>query len=416
MRREGRLLRRDAPDLARYWAHHHAELRNTHQVVSQWRQAADIDPLLLESHTRGDWWGALERSGLTLLVTREYEHLVMALTVAAGRPRISYLHLPHPSGLAVDRGQSRLFIASTRNPNVVFQFAPCRAVVPGASAVEGAAGMLLPASASYLPGCLYLHDLAFVGGRLHANAVGLNAVIRLGEAGAFQPVWWPRSIDAERGPRMERNYIQLNSIAAGASLVTSYFTASAAAISHRRPGHLNFAVDRRGVVFSGATREVCGTGLTRPHSARLFQGEVWVDNSGYGELGRIVGGRFEPLCGLSGWTRGLDFARGCAFVGTSRVIPRYRRYAPGLDPDRCETGLHAVDMASGRVLGSLLWPNGNQIFAIEGMDRSLTLGFPFVRPGDGRSKRHAALFSRGISARADRKSVSSSPSEPQSHS
>jgi uncharacterized protein (TIGR03032 family) len=402
MRRDGRLLGPDEPDLAKRWANHHAELRNTHQVVSQWRQAADIDPVLLESRARGDWWGALERSGLTLLVTREYEHLVMALTVAAGRPRISYLHLPHPSGLAIDVGHSRVFIASTRNPNLVFDFAPCRAVVPGARPVDEGKGILLPVGASYLPGCLYLHDLAFVGGELHANAVGLNAVVRLGEAGGFEPAWWPRSIDTECGPRMDRNYLQLNSIAAGPSLATSYFTASAATISRRRPGQLNFPVNRRGVVFSGATREVCGTGMTRPHSARLFDGEVWVDNSGYGELGRIVGGRFEPVHRFGGWTRGLFFAGRCAFVGTSRVIPRFRRYAPGLDPHRCETGLHAVDMATGRVLGSILWPNGNQIFAVEGLNRSLTLGFPFVRPGDGLGKRHAALFSRGISGQIDR--------------
>jgi uncharacterized protein (TIGR03032 family) len=395
------MLRRDAPDLERYWAHHHAELRNTHQVVSQWKQAADIDPALLESHTRGDWWGALERSGLTLLVTREYEHLVMALAVAAGRPRISYLHLPHPSGLAVDARQSRVFIASTRNPNVVFHFAPCRGLVAAARPVRESQGILLPVGARYLPGCLYLHDLAFVGGALCANAVGLNVVVRLGEAGGFEPAWWPRSIDTERGPCMERNYLQLNSIAAGTSLAASYFTASAAAISHRRPGQLNFPVDRRGVMFSGTTREVCGTGLTRPHSARLFDGQVWVDNSGYGELGRIVAGRFEQVLRFDGWTRGLFFAGQCAFVGTSRVIPKFRRYAPGLDPDRCETGVHAVDMTTGRVQGSLLWPNGNQIFAVEGLDRSVTQGFPFVRPGDGQGKQHAALFSRGMPGRPD---------------
>jgi uncharacterized protein (TIGR03032 family) len=395
-----RSLGHDARALEGLWAHHHAELRDTHQVVSQWRQASDVDPTLLTSHARGDWWGTLDRAGLTLLVTREYEHLVMALGVSGGRPRVSYLHLPHPSGLAVEPGSGRVVIASTRNPNVVFDFAPCGSVAPGARRAEtaGAAGLLLPSGARYLPGCLYLHDLAFLGGVLHANAVGLNAVVRLGGPRCFEPVWWPRSIDSDRGPRMDRNYLQLNSIAAGASLAESYFTASAAAPSRRRPGQLNFPVDRRGVVFSGATREVCASGLTRPHSARLLGGEVWVDNSGYGELGRVVGGRFEPVLRLAGWTRGLFYSGSLAFVGTSRVIPRFRRYAPGLDPDRCETGVHAVDLSSGKVVGSLLWPTGNQIFAIEGVDRAHTPGFPFVRPGDGRARRHAALFSRGMPA------------------
>jgi uncharacterized protein (TIGR03032 family) len=388
-------FRKDGPELEGLWAHHHAELRDSHQVVSQWREASDVDPALLVSRTRGDWWGVVEQTGLTLLVTREYEHLAMALTVVQGRPRVSYLHLPHPSGMAVDPERGRLFVASTRNPNVVFEFGPCRLAASGNARMHFTPDMLLPVAARYLPGCLYLHDLAFVGRELHANAVGLNAIVRLNEQG-FEPVWWPLSVESDGAPRMDRNYLQLNSIAAGRSLEESFFSASAAQPSSRRPGMLNFVVDRRGVVFSGATREVCGTGLTRPHSARLNRGEVWVDNSGYGELGRIAGGKFEPVVRLDGWTRGLLFTEGLAIVGTSRVIPKFRRYAPGLDPERCETGLHAVDLSTGRVIASLLWPNGNQIFAIEGMGRALTSGFPFVRPGEGRSRRLTALFSRGL--------------------
>src|SRR6185503_17047718 len=155
---------------------------------------------------------------------------------------------------------------------------------------------------------------------------------------------------SERGPRLDRNYLQLNSVAAGETLAASYFGASAAVPSRRRPGHLNFPVDRRGVVFSGATREVVGVGLTRPHSARIFRSEVWVDNSGYGELGRMVAGRFEPVIRLPGWTRGLFFADDIAFVGTSRVLPKYRHYAPGLEPERCQTGIHAVEVKTGTIV------------------------------------------------------------------
>jgi uncharacterized protein (TIGR03032 family) len=306
--------------------------------------------------------------------------------------------LPHPNGLAVDPQRRRVVIASTRNPNVIFDFAPSTGALAGQADDPESAGFLLPARSRYLPGCLYTHDLAFIGGKLYANAVGLNAVVRLPEEGGFELAWWPKCIDAKNGPRTDKNYLQLNSIAAGASLRTSYFTASTATPSRRRPGHLNFPVDRRGVVFSGATREVVGVGLTRPHSARIFRSEVWVDNSGYGELGRLVAGRFEPVIRLPGWTRGLFFAGDIAFVGTSRVLPKYRHYAPGLEPERCQTGIHAVEVKTGTIVGSLLWPSGNQIFAIEGMDSSVTLGFPFTRPGDRDRKRHTALFARGLVA------------------
>ena len=384
--------------LASLWSHHHAELRDPHQIVCQWKQASDVDPQLLEHRVRGRWWETLDELGITLLVTREYEHLVMAFCVRDGRRRTSYLHLPHPNGLAVDPVRARVHLASTRNPNMVFEFAPCAGLLPNGRATDDRDqnGLLLPVRSRFLPGSLYLHDLALIGGELYANAVGMNAVVHLPEGQGFAPVWWPRCIDSPVGPRFDKNYLQLNSIAAGPSLAASFFTASAAAPSRRRPGHLNFPVDRRGVVFAGVTRDVVGTGLTRPHSARLFRGEVWVANSGYGELGRIAAGRFEPIFRLSGWTRGLCFCGTVAFVGTSRVIPRFRHYAPGLTDDESECGVHALDLVRGTVLGSLLWPAGNQIFALETLDRRLTHGFPFTPQAARGAKGRILLFARGL--------------------
>jgi uncharacterized protein (TIGR03032 family) len=376
------------------WAHHHAEFRDPHQIVSQWREASDVNPALLAYKVRGQFWDLLEQSGLTLFVTREYEHLILALSCPNGRKRISYLQLPHPSGLAVEPDTHRLHIASTRNPNVVFTFAPCLRGVGREPAGE-LLGHLLPVCAHYLPGCVYTHDIALIGGQLHTNAVGLNAVLRLEAGGGFVPVWWPRSIDSASGPRFDRNYLQVNSIAAGATVEDSFFSASVEAPGRRRPGHLNWAVDKRGVIFSGGTREVCGRGLTRPHSARFRDGEVWVDNSGYGEVGRIVDGAFEPVVKLPGWTRGLFFHGELAFVGTSRVIPKYRHYAPGLDPARCETGLHVLDARRGTILGSMVWPAGNQIFAIDGLPAHVTRGFPFSA-GSPASGKRVELFFRGV--------------------
>jgi len=149
------------------------------------------------------------------------------------------------------------------------------------------------------------------------------------------------------------------------------------------------------VVFSGKTREVIATGLTRPHSARLLGSTVWLDNSGYGEVGRIVDGRFEAVARLPGWTRGLCFGAGVAFAGSSRVIPRFRHYAPGLECEETEAGIHAVDLKSGRILGSLVWPLGNQIFALEMTGSLRTPGFPFV-VGKQNRRQVQQLFFRGM--------------------
>jgi uncharacterized protein (TIGR03032 family) len=192
-------------------------------------------------------------------------------------------------------------------------------------------------------------------------------------------MWWPKCVELDGEPRLDENFLQLNSIAAGKDIRHSYFTASTASIGRRRPGHVDFPVDGRGVVFSGATREPMVTGLTRPHSARLQENRLWVANSGYGELGAVESGTFHAHAKLDGWTRGLAFDREIAFIGTSRVLPRFRAYAPGVDAALAACGVHAVDTRSGSVMASLIWPSGNQIFAIEILPSTARLPFRLRR-------------------------------------
>ena len=386
-----------AAQLADMWTRHAADWRDPAQVCSQWREAAATDPRLLESRATKGWWSTLEQLGITLFVTREYEHLALALTVSHGRPKTTYFPVPHPSGLAVDRKQQKVYLASTRNPNQIFAFKPLSSVLPRADAKIPLhpGSPLMPATSAYYPGSLYIHDLALVGGRLYANAVGHNAVARLLDGNGFERVWWPKCIEVNGSPVFTRNHIQLNSIAAGKTLASSFFSASSDKIGRLRPGHLNYPVDGRGVIFSGTTREPICTGLTRPHSAR-FRGslrnqEVWVDNSGYGEIGFVQNGRLQVVRKLPGWTRGLSMVDDVAFVGTSRIIPKYACYAPGLDAASSVCAVHAVSCKTGRLLGSLEWPYGNQIFALDWIPASVTTGFLFEAPFR-RQKRDTALF------------------------
>lgn len=369
-----------ADALADMFADHAGQWRDPAQINSQWKEAADVDPRALEYSVRGSWWRTLAECGVTLLVTREYEHLVMAMAPSPkGGGVVSYMHLPHPSGLAVDRKRATVHVAATRNPNQVYELKPVLGIMARRDSSRPrwnpASPPLAPSASRFYPGCLYMHDLARIGSDLYANAVGHNAVVRLNADGTYEHAWWPRCVEKNGKPVFGCNYIQLNSIAAGADLESSYFSASTDRMSRRRPGHLNFPVDGRGVIFSGATREPVVRGLTRPHSARLLGKNVWVANSGYGELGFASDGRLSVAAKLPGWTRGLCFCGNIAFVGTSRVIPRYRHYAPGLDVDRSVCGIHAVDSRTGKILGSLLWPWGNQIFAIDSLPRKITGGF-----------------------------------------
>jgi uncharacterized protein (TIGR03032 family) len=366
--------------LSGLWARHNAEWRDAAQITSQWEEAAATDPQSLRYRVRGRWWETLAATGMTLLITREYEHMVIAMCVDESGPKVSFMRLPHPSGIAVDMKRATVYIASTRNPNQIYDLKPVTHLSPRLDVRLDTLRErpLVPVRSRFLPGSLYLHDLALVGGALYGTAVGENAIVRLDADASHERVWWPRSIETSNGPIFGQNHLQLNSIAAGKTLKQSFFSASTELPGARRPGHRNFPVDGRGVIFSGATREVLSRGLTRPHSARLHESMVWVDNSGYGELGIAERhGGFTPVVRLPGWTRGLCFHRGIAFVGTSRVIPRFSRYAPGLDLERSTCAVHAVDARTGLVLGSLTWPYGNQIFAVDMIPMKLATGFPF---------------------------------------
>lgn len=116
-----------------------------------------------------------------------------------------------------------------------------------------------------------------------------------------------------------------------------------------------------------------------------------MDNSGYGEVGVVDRGVFQQMVKLHGWTRGLAICGNIAFVGTSQVLPRFRGYAPGLDPDASRCGVHAVDLAAGKVLGGIHWPLGSQIFAVEAVPDEFTSGFPF-RQGEVPGERVRTLF------------------------
>lgn len=364
-----------------FWEEQDRAWRDSSQVAVQWTGSPPIDPVIFKYRESGNFFSILEALHITLLITREYEHLAMAITIVNDSPVFSYLSLPHPSGLAVDIKREIVHIASTRNPNMIFDFLPLKKHINRVDVHKNTNDKnlyiktLLPRSARFFAGCFYIHDLALIDGVLYANSVGQNSVVRM-DGDIAKIVWWPRCIDQGKQHVFGQNYIQLNSIAAGESIASSFFSASTDKISSRRPGHRNFPVDKRGVIFSGKTREPIVFGLTRPHSARLYKNQLYVDNSGYGEFVVIQDGMPRVLSKLSGWTRGLGLYHDIAFVGTSRVISRFRQYAPGLDVDKSQCGIHAVDIKTGDLLGSIVWPYGNQIFAIEPVPQEMTLGFP----------------------------------------
>lgn len=105
------------------------------------------------------------------------------------------------------------------------------------------------------------------------------------------------------------------------------------------------------------TNKVVCTGISMPHSPRMFDGKRWLANSGTGELGEVVFdaygmGTFVPRAFCPGFLRGLVIHENLAFVGLSK--PRYRRFEGlALDerlkkansPPWC--GIQVIDLTTG---------------------------------------------------------------------
>jgi uncharacterized protein (TIGR03032 family) len=119
--------------------------------------------------------------------------------------------------------------------------------------------------------------------------------------------------------------------------------------------------DRRrdgGVLIEVAQNQIIASGLSMPHSPRVYRGKLWLLNSGTGEFGSVDlnSGKFEPLTFCPGYLRGLAFVGDHAVAGLSR--PRHDKTFGGLALDetlaargteaRC--GLHVIDLRTGDIV------------------------------------------------------------------
>jgi uncharacterized protein (TIGR03032 family) len=125
-----------------------------------------------------------------------------------------------------------------------------------------------------------------------------------------------------------------------------------------------------GQVWSTSDQEAVCTGLVQPHSPRLHNGELYVLNSGAGEIGRIdlSSGRYDCIAFVGGYGRGLSFVGDYAIFGISK--PRHDGYIPNFPlhdrlkalrmPDRCQ--LIAVNLKTGHVTQAITFEGAAREF------------------------------------------------------
>lgn len=166
---------------------------------------------------------------------------------------------------------------------------------------------------------------------------------------SFVPRWRPPFVS--QLVRQDRCHLNGLAMADGRPKYATAFAESDTAEGwreHKRTG---------GVLVDIPSGEIVARGLSMPHSPRIYQGRVWLLDSGNGRLVTVDPdtGKIDTVAELPGYTRGLAFCNGYAFVGLSRIretsifggIP----IADRLEERKC--GVWIVDLNTGRSAGNI---------------------------------------------------------------
>ncbi len=199
-------------------------------------------------------------------------------------------------------------------------------------------------------GDLDVHDIAIDGsGRVVFTATKFGCLATLSEQDSFTPLWRPPFLSRLIG----EDRCHLNGLALDGGRVRYVTVIGASDLyagwrEQRRDG---------GQALEVPTGRAVVTGLSMPHSPRLYAGRLWLLNSGTGFLGSVPpeGGVFAPLTFCPGYLRGLAFSGDYAVVGLSR--PRHDKTFSGLQLEQELTargaepwcGLQVIDLRDGHI-------------------------------------------------------------------
>jgi uncharacterized protein (TIGR03032 family) len=248
-----------------------------------------------------------------------------------------------PMGLTVAPGR---FVVGTRAEVLDYRDIP--AVAPKVEP-KGRHDACFVVRNKHFTGDIRIHEIAFAKGELWLAATSFSCLATLDADHSFVPRWKPSFI----GELAPQDRCHLN----GLCVVDDEVRFVTALGESDEPGGWRERKADGGIVIDVPSGEIVLRGLSMPHSPRWHDGRLWVLESGKGTLSvaDLEAGTVETVAELPGFTRGLLFAGGVAFIGLSQVretatfggLPLMER----LDERLC--GVWAVDPESGNVLAFL---------------------------------------------------------------
>ena len=249
---------------------------------------------------------------------------------------------------------------------------------PGQSA-DGYDRLYVP-QLGYITGDLDVHDVAVdADGRVIFINTLFGCLATLSERHSFVPLWQPPFLSKLAA----EDRCHLNGLATEDGRPRYVTAVSQTDINdgwrdRRRDG---------GCVIDVQSDATIVTGLSMPHSPRVYRDRLWLHDSGTGHFGSVdlEKGTFEPLTFCPGYLRGMTFSGDFAVVGLSK--PRENKTFSGLSLDdnlaerdaeaRC--GLQVIDLRSGDIVHWLriegIVSELYDVVALPNVQRPMALGF-----------------------------------------
>jgi uncharacterized protein (TIGR03032 family) len=317
-----------------------------------------LSPTVFRLEPSAGFVEVLDRLGACLLVSTYQAGKLLVVGAHKGTLSVSFHDFDKIMGIAAS--PSRIAVGSRRQ----IWFLPSVPELAPEVKPAGKHDAFYMARSSHVTGDIHAHEIAWAGDKLWFVNTLFSCLCTLDDRYSFVPRWKPKFITALAGD----DRCHLNGLAMEGGL-PRYLTAHAATntASGWRPEKAN-----GGCLIDVPSGEVVARGFAMPHSPRLYDGKLWLLNSGQGRLSTVdpQTGREEPVAQLPGYTRGMAFIGPYAFVGLSKI--RERSYFGGLPIEqrlselRC--GIRVVDTRSGQVVASLDFHAGvDEIFAVESL-------------------------------------------------
>jgi uncharacterized protein (TIGR03032 family) len=285
----------------------------------------------------------LNQLGSSLLVSTYQTGKLICARYDGGQLNTHFRDFPRPMGLAVAPGRIAI---GTRAEVLDYRDFPAVAAKVEPQGKHDAC--FLPRN-KHFTGDIRIHEVEFAQGELWLVATNFSCLATLDAQHSFIPRWKPPFISQLTA----EDRCHLN----GLCVIDDeprYVTAL---------GETDVAGGWRdnkasgGVLIDIESGETVLRGLSMPHSPRWYDDRMWVLESGKGTISvaDLDTGTVETVAELPGFTRGLLFAGGLAFIGLSQVretatfggLPLMER----LDERLC--GVWAVNPVTGQIAGFL---------------------------------------------------------------